>query len=371
MKKLYVWSLPTRLFHGLLVLFILGAYLSSEEDSWLLWHAAFGFAVGALLLFRIIWGFWGPKHSRFADFDLKPQSLKTYLLTIFTSKKEYVGHNPAAGFAVIGIIVVTLLLVLTGMLAYGIQENRGIFAFLHGTFFENMKLFKEIHEVLGTLLYFLIGAHVGGVLLDRLLHPSHGTMRSIVSGYKPFEGHSVRLTLFQKALALTGIGLALFTLVYALAVRDNPLTAPHQAAVDYAQEHPLFANECASCHTLYPPSLLPERSWHALMANLEEHFGDDASLDAADTKSILDFLVANAAEHSTSEASVKLLASMPNQDIIAFTQTPFWKRTHRKIAPEVFDRSEVKSKANCKACHGDVERGLLDDTAIRIPQERS
>ncbi len=371
MKKLYVWSLPTRVFHGLLVLFILGAYLSSEEDSWLLWHAAFGFAVGALLLFRIVWGFWGPAHSRFSDFDLKLSSLKTYMLTLLWSKKEYAGHNPAASFAVIGIIGVTLLIALTGMVAYGVQEERGIFAFLHGTFFERMKLFKELHELLATLLYFLIGAHIGGVLLDRLLHPSHGTMRSILSGYKSFEGRSVTLTLFQKALALVGIGLALFTLVYALAVRDNPLTAPHQAAVDYQKTHPLFANECASCHTLYPPSLLPERSWKKLMANLDNHFGDDASLDAADTRSILEYLVANAAEHSTAEASVKVLASMPNQDIIAFTQTPFWKRTHRDISPDVFARGTVKSKANCKACHGDVERGLLDDTAIRIPQARS
>lgn len=371
MKKLYVWSLPTRLFHWLLVLFILGAYLSSEEDEWLLWHAAFGFAVGVLLLFRVVWGFWGPEHSRFADFDLKPSSLKAYLLTLFTSKKTHAGHNPAASFAVIGIIAVTLLLVLTGMLTYGIQENRGLFAILHGTFFREMKLFKELHEALGTLLYFLIGAHVAGVLLDRLLHPSHGTLRSIVSGYKQMEGRGISLTLFQKMLAVAGIGLSLFALLYALAVRDNPLTAQHQTAVDYAKVHPLFAKECASCHTLYPPSLLPENSWRTLMADLGNHFGDDASLDEADTGSILAYLVANAAERSTSEASVKLLASMPNQDIIAVTQTPFWKRTHRRIAPEVFERDAVKSRANCKACHSDVERGLLDDTNIAVPQQRS
>jgi len=371
MKKLYVWSLPTRLFHALLVLSILGAYLSSEEDNRLLWHAVFGFTVGTLVLFRIVWGLWGPEHSRFADFDLKPSSLVAYMLTLFSSKKAYVGHNPAAGFAVIGIIAVTLLIALTGMLTYGIQENRGLFAFLHGTFFKEMKLFKEIHEVLATLLYFLIGAHIGGVLLDRLLHPAHGTMRSIVGGYKPFEGRGIVLTPLQKAIAAAGIGLSLSVPVYLLSVRDNPLTVPYQAAVDYAEAHPLFAQECASCHTLYPPSLLPERSWRNMMANLENHFGDDASLDAADTRSILEYLVANAAERSTSEASVKLLASMPNQDIIAVTQTPFWKKTHRHIAPDVFKRDAVKSRANCKACHSDVERGLLDDTNIRIPQTRS
>ncbi|WP_345972154.1 cytochrome b/b6 domain-containing protein [Sulfurimonas diazotrophicus] len=371
MKNSYIWSLPTRLFHGLLVLFILGAYLSAEEESWLLWHAAFGFAVGALLLFRIVWGFWGPEHSRFADFDLKLSSLKTYMLTLLNSHKTYAGHNPAASFAVIGIIAVTLLLVLTGLLTYGVQENRGLFAFLHGTFFKKMELFEELHELLGALLYLLIGAHIAGVFLDRLLHPSHGTLRSIVSGYKPIEGRSVKLTFFQKAIALLGIGLALATPVYLLTVRDNPLTATHTAAVDYRTEHPLFANECAACHTLYPPSLLPGRSWRRLMADLENHFGDDASLEAAETQNILAYLVANAAEHATSEAAFKLSASMSNMDIIAVTQTPFWKKTHRRIAADIFARDAVKGRANCKACHSDVERGLLEDTNITIPGERS
>jgi cytochrome b len=371
MKKVYVWTLPTRLFHWLLVLFIAAAYLSSEEDAWLTWHAAFGVAAGVLLLYRVLWGFVGPKHSRFRDFDLSVASLKEYLTTLFAPRRTYVGHNPAASYAMIGIIAVSLLLVLTGLLAYGIQENRGFFAFLHRSFFREMELFEELHEALGTLLYLLIGAHVGGVLFDRLLHPGHGTLGSIVSGYKNLEGYSVTLSLFQKGIALIGIGLSLFALLYILAIRDNPFTASHHAAVDYKKEHPLFVNECASCHTLYPPSLLPERSWRLMMADLENHFGDDASLEPSDTQSILEYLVANAAEHSTSEASVKILQSLPNQDIIAVTQTPFWKRTHRGIAPDVFDHERVKSRANCKACHGDIERGLIEDRAIKVPPTRS
>ncbi len=371
MNRVYVWSLPTRVFHWLLVFSIVAAYLTSEEDEWLSIHAAFGITVGALVLYRILWGIVGPIHSRWRDFDLSLASLKEYLLTVFSPKRTYVGHNPAASYAMIGIIAVTLLLAVTGLLTYGIQENRGIFAFLHNSFFREMELFEELHEALATLLYLLIGAHVGGVLLDRLLHAEHGTLGSIVNGYKNLEGYGVSLTLFQKLFALVGIGLSIFALLYVLGVRDNPITASHHAAVDYEKEHPLFVNECASCHVLYPPSLLPEHSWRRMMADLENHFGDDASLDPADTQSILEYLVANAAEHSSSEASVKILKSLPNQDIIAVTQTPFWKRTHREIAPEVFDHEKVKSKANCKACHGDIERGLIEDTAIKMPQTRS
>lgn len=372
MNTVYVWSLPTRLFHWLLVLFVVTAYLTAEEDNLLTWHAAVGVSAGVLLLYRILWGFVGPAYSRFRDFDLRISSLKTYLLTLFKrDAAAYVGHNPAAGFAMVGILAVTLLLVLTGLLAYGIQENRGLFAFLHSGFFREMELFKELHEALGTLLYLLIGAHVAGVLFDRLRHPAHGTLGSIVNGYKHLEGRSVRLTFWQTLLSVIGIGGSLLALLYILIVRDNPVTASHQAAVDYEKVHPLFVNECASCHTLYPPSLLPERAWSSMMATLENHFGDDASLDPADAQSILDYLTANAAEHSTAEASVKLLKSLPNQDIIAITQTPFWKRTHRAIEARVFESETVKSRANCKACHGDVERGLLEDTAIKMPETRS
>jgi cytochrome b len=371
MKPVYVWTLPTRIFHWLLVLFITAAFVSAEEDAWLLWHVAFGFAAGVLVLYRVVWGFAGPEHSHFRDFDLNPASLKRYLLTLFKPARHYVGHNPAASFALVGIIAVTMLLALSGLLTYGIQEDRGLFAFLHGTFFREMELFEELHEALGTLLYLLIAAHVGGVLFDRLLHPSEGTLGSIFNGYKNLEGAGARLNLFQKLLAVVGIGAALAALVYLLAVRDNPLTASHHAAVDYEKAHPLFVNECASCHTLYPPSLLPEKSWRLMMADLQNHFGDDASLEAADNASILEYLAANAAERSTSEASVKILQSMPNQDMIAITQTPFWKRTHRGIAPSVFEQRKVKSRANCKACHGDVERGLIEDTAIAVPKPRS
>ena len=214
--KVYVWTLPTRVFHALLVLFTLGAYISVEWDALLTLHVALGAALGVLFLYRAVWGVIGPKYSRFSDFNLNIIALKEYLFLFFDPKKEYVGHNPAASYAMIGIIIVMLLLVMTGFLTYGIQENRGIFAFLHNSFFKDMKFFEEIHEFLGTVLWFLIGAHVGGVLLDRLVHAKQGTFTSMLDGYKNMEGESAVLTLFQKVLSLISIGLSFFILLYIL-----------------------------------------------------------------------------------------------------------------------------------------------------------
>ncbi len=100
------------------------------------------------------------------------------------------------------------------------------------------------------------------------------------------------------------------------------------------------------------------------MSDLENHFGDDASISIDENQNILDFLVKNSAEKSTMEASVKLLDSIKNKDIIAITETSFWKHTHEIIPKKVFEHTKIKSKANCKACHSDIEKGLIEDEKI-------
>jgi len=365
--KTYVWTLPTRIFHTLLVIFVFNAYITAEWDDFLSLHVALGSALGVLILYRVLWGVVGPKYSKFSDFNINKTALKEYIFSIFNLKKEYIGHNPAAGFTMVGIIIVLLLLTITGFLTYGIQENRGVFAFLHGSFFKDMELFEEIHEFLGATLWVLIAAHVSGVLLDRLLHAKHETLNSIVSGYKNIQGESVKLSFFQKIISVVGIGFSIFVLVYALSVKGNIITAGYHQPIDYEKENPLFVNECASCHILYPPALLPKKSWKIMMANLEEHFGDDASLEPDDTQSILTYLLENSAEDSTSEASVNILKSLQNKDTIAITQTSFWKKRHKNINSKYFKSKKVKSKANCKACHTDVEKGLIEDNNIKMP----
>ncbi|WP_267285197.1 cytochrome C [Halarcobacter ebronensis] len=101
------------------------------------------------------------------------------------------------------------------------------------------------------------------------------------------------------------------------------------------------------------------------MSDLKNHFGDDASLKEEDRENILYFLLENSAENSTKEISVKVLNSIENKDIIAITQTPFWKNEHKNIKKEVFEHPQIKSKANCKACHSDIEKGLIEDEKIK------
>ena len=130
MTKSYVWPLVNRAAHILLILFFTFCYILGDFDKYLSYHAAFGLAIGILLIFRIFWGFIGPKYSRFKDFNFNFDDLKEYLLNPFTKIKEYIGHNPASSYALILMIILAFLTIITGMLAYGAEENRGVFAFL-------------------------------------------------------------------------------------------------------------------------------------------------------------------------------------------------------------------------------------------------
>ncbi|MDD3835863.1 MAG: cytochrome b/b6 domain-containing protein [Sulfurimonas sp.] len=363
--KSYIWSLPSRVFHWLFVVLILLAFLT-DDDKLLNYHSLIGYGVLILLLFRFFWGYLGPKYSKFKDFSLSSQDVKEFIVNIFSPKKEYIGHNPIASYVMMAIFIVVFLIIITGILTLGVQEGKGLLSFLHSTFFKKMKLFEDIHEFLSTVLLILIAAHLLGILSDRVLHSKHETLNSIFSGYKVTKNdESIRLNIFQKLIAALFLAMFIAFFIYNLITPSNPLIASIYKSIDYKKENTLFVKECASCHTLYPPHILPKESWITLMNDLENHFGDDASLSEEENKNILNFLVQNSAETSTQEVSVNILDSIINKDIIAITHTDFWKNKHKNISKEIFEHKDVKSKANCKACHSDIEKGLIEDDKIK------
>lgn len=135
-----------------------------------------------------------------------------------------------------------------------------------------------------------------------------------------------------------------------------------------AVDHNAWRQECGSCHSAFPPALLPERSWRKIMDGLERHFGENASLDAATNKSITDFLAANAADRVAARRARKVAASIPaGQTPLRITATAWFERKHDELAAAVWKQKSVGSAANCAACHRDAERGRYDERDIAIP----
>ena len=122
---------------------------------------------------------------------------------------------------------------------------------------------------------------------------------------------------------------------------------------------PAFQQECASCHTAYPPGLLPARSWNRIMSTLDKHYGTDASLDAATLRQLDAWLQAHA-------GSGKRAREEPPQDRI--TRSAWFERKHRKIDAAVWKHASVKTPANCGACHPGADRGNFDDDDLRFPE---
>ena len=96
MVKVRIWDLPTRVFHWLLVLCVVGLVASGQiGGSAMQWHLRLGYAVLDLLLFRLVWGFVGGRWSRFAVFVRSPRVVLRYLRGQGTPDME-AGHNPMA-----------------------------------------------------------------------------------------------------------------------------------------------------------------------------------------------------------------------------------------------------------------------------------
>ena len=367
-KPTYTWSLFTRLFHILLVLSVATAYIVSDFDSLLPIHVAFGYTVALLFVFRVIWGFMNVPYSKFSDFNFNIKELLSYMLNVFGDKKEYVGHNPASSWAIVSMIVLALLTAISGTVVLGTQEGVGVLASLNQTMFKEMEIFEELHEFFANLFMLIVAAHIAGVLLDTFVHKSD-VINSMITGYKKVDAKSIALTPVQKLFGFIWIALSILFLLYMLLSPNNLLLKDENIRVDYKQEHALFQEECSSCHTLYPPFLLPRASWAKIMDNLENHFGDDASLEREDMLSIKSYLLSNSAESSTKEAAFKILKTLENNDTIAITKTPYWIKRHKEIEKEIFSSKKVGKKSNCKACHGNFESALLNDKDIAIPKE--
>ncbi len=125
---------------------------------------------------------------------------------------------------------------------------------------------------------------------------------------------------------------------------------------------PVVREECGSCHLAFAPSMLPSGSWKQMMGNLKNHFGDDASVDAATAEQITRYLSENAADTGGQRYGSKLIRGVSMQNPpLRITELPKWVREHHEVSANEWKRKDVGTKANCVACHTDAERGYYDE----------
>ena len=117
----------------------------------------------------------------------------------------------------------------------------------------------------------------------------------------------------------------------------------------------LVAKECGACHMAYPAGLLPAASWSAIVRGLDDHFGENASVDAAVAVKLTAYLTQNAEPAARTGAQAGA--------VLRITEMDWFKRRHRKnrVAPATLQRKGAMSAAQCQSCHEDAERGDFKD----------
>lgn len=157
-----IWDLPVRLIHWSLVVLIPFAWWTYKTDR-MLWHARAGYAVLALLSFRLFWGVFGSGTARFANFVRGPGAVMRYL----RGAPQAPGHNPLGGWSVMALLAVLVVQPLAGLF---VSDENGLESGPLSSWIslDQAQRAEDIHGLLFNVLLGLVALHIAAILLYAL-----------------------------------------------------------------------------------------------------------------------------------------------------------------------------------------------------------
>jgi cytochrome b len=168
-RTVKVWDLPLRLWHWLLAVLVLIAWLTPSVHDGL--HRAAGYSVIVLLAFRLIWGFSGSRYSRFRMVGVRLRAAPRYLLNLRRGMTgRYIGLNPAGALMLVTLLAALAVSAITGAMAATV------------TFF-GVWWVEDTHAYSSDAVIVLVVLHVLGVVLMSLLQREN-LVRAMITGRK-------------------------------------------------------------------------------------------------------------------------------------------------------------------------------------------
>lgn len=205
-ETLKVWDLPTRLFHWSLLTLIVASWWTSTENGDMDLHMRCGYAVLALLLFRLIWGVLGSTTARFSNFVTSPRAVIGYIADMRKNEPSpQVGHNPAGGWMVLALLGMVLFISASGLFANDDMMSEGPLAHYVSKHFSDLA--TALHESSFYTLLALVAIHLAAIAFY-LLVKKENLVRPMLTGIKHLpQGSNAPALHTQKAwLALLILG---------------------------------------------------------------------------------------------------------------------------------------------------------------------
>lgn len=207
-RLIAVWDLPIRVCHWLAVALVAAAY-ATERLNWMDWHVRAGYALLAVLLFRVAWGFVGGETARFARFLAPPRLAARHLAHLFRRERDTeVGHNPAGGWMVVALLALMLGQTLSGLYVSNDIADEGPLTEIVSAPLANA--IEAAHDrFLWDALLAAIVLHIAAILVYAAIK-RHDLVRPVVTGRK-------RLRIGIRPPALAGAMRAVIVLAGSLA----------------------------------------------------------------------------------------------------------------------------------------------------------
>jgi cytochrome b len=209
-----VWDLPTRLFHWALAALVACSVVTVKLGGfWMDWHMRSGYAILALVLFRILWGFAGSRYALFSSFVRRPAEVIGYL----RGQLEHgAGHSPLAAVSVLALLGLLLAQASTGLFSNDGNFTEGPLARLvSGATGERL---STVHRFGEWALYVLVGLHIAAIAYYAtfrkvaLVRPMITGDRVDVDGPSADDGWMMRLRALVLALVTSGAVALIVTL---------------------------------------------------------------------------------------------------------------------------------------------------------------
>ncbi|WP_316184291.1 MULTISPECIES: cytochrome b/b6 domain-containing protein [unclassified Bradyrhizobium] len=168
-ETVQVWDLPLRLWHWMLAVLVLIAWVTPNVHDGL--HRIAGYAILGLLAFRLIWGIMGTRHSRFRSLKPRLRATPAYLWNLRRGKTgRYLGLNPAGTAMQLALLLLLIVSAMTGAMQVTVR-------------FFGIWWVEDTHEVTSYLLIPLVVLHVAGVVLVSRLQREN-LARAMLTGRK-------------------------------------------------------------------------------------------------------------------------------------------------------------------------------------------